>query len=208
MTFAAGSLGMALIKCSECGREVSSQAKTCPHCGHARPKKTSVLTWSIAGFFLLTIIMGAINSQKTQDATAAVTPAQRAAKTAQAIKDHDLCDMSVPSHETTIDVEAYEDAKSEIEPRLKAPATAQWHHVTSKVPGPASDVPGYKLIAAKADAAHICVFGVDLTVDAQNSFGALIRNEYLSKVWLYKEKDSGTTSGGWVRYTSDIVPVR
>ena len=24
---------MALIKCSECGKEVSSSAKTCPHCG-------------------------------------------------------------------------------------------------------------------------------------------------------------------------------
>ncbi len=24
---------MALIKCSECGKEISSEAKVCPHCG-------------------------------------------------------------------------------------------------------------------------------------------------------------------------------
>jgi hypothetical protein len=28
---------MAMAKCRECGREVSSQAKTCPNCGVKRP---------------------------------------------------------------------------------------------------------------------------------------------------------------------------
>lgn len=35
---------MALIKCKECGKEISSNAPTCPHCGtvrFAQPKKTS-----------------------------------------------------------------------------------------------------------------------------------------------------------------------
>ncbi|MGR3984313.1 MAG: zinc ribbon domain-containing protein [Gammaproteobacteria bacterium] len=27
---------MALIKCKECGKEISKKAKTCPHCGHER----------------------------------------------------------------------------------------------------------------------------------------------------------------------------
>lgn len=27
---------MALIKCKECGKEISSKAKTCPNCGVAR----------------------------------------------------------------------------------------------------------------------------------------------------------------------------
>ncbi len=31
---------MALIKCSECNNEISSSAKTCPHCGYKNEKKT------------------------------------------------------------------------------------------------------------------------------------------------------------------------
>ena len=30
---------MALIKCKECGKEISDQAKTCPHCGYENIKK-------------------------------------------------------------------------------------------------------------------------------------------------------------------------
>lgn len=30
---------MALIKCPECGREISSNAAACPHCGNPVPKK-------------------------------------------------------------------------------------------------------------------------------------------------------------------------
>jgi hypothetical protein len=65
--------------------------------------------------------------------------------------------------------------------------------------------PSEKGFSAKSrDLAHICVFGEAIKVDAQNSFGASLRNEYLGKVWLHKQKDA---SGGWVRYTSDVVPV-
>lgn len=38
---------MAIIKCKECGREISSKAKTCPGCGYKNKKKTSKLTWVI-----------------------------------------------------------------------------------------------------------------------------------------------------------------
>lgn len=31
---------MALINCNECGKEVSTIAKTCPHCGAKQPKKS------------------------------------------------------------------------------------------------------------------------------------------------------------------------
>ncbi|SRR6266481_834909 len=31
---------MALINCTECGKEVSSEAKTCPHCGYKKSKKS------------------------------------------------------------------------------------------------------------------------------------------------------------------------
>jgi hypothetical protein len=43
---------MALIKCRECGREVSSSAKSCPQCGAKLPKKTSFVTWAVLIFFV------------------------------------------------------------------------------------------------------------------------------------------------------------
>jgi len=43
---------MALIKCKECGHQISNKAKTCSNCGVPLPKRTSVLTW------LVTILIG------------------------------------------------------------------------------------------------------------------------------------------------------
>lgn len=36
---------MALIKCPECSREISSEAKSCPGCGVKQKRKTSIVTW-------------------------------------------------------------------------------------------------------------------------------------------------------------------
>lgn len=47
---------MALKKCRECGREISTEAESCPGCGAKQPKRTSLLTWLIAlvlGFGLI-----------------------------------------------------------------------------------------------------------------------------------------------------------
>jgi hypothetical protein len=47
---------MALIKCKECGNEVSDTAKACPHCGANVPKSSgyvAIIVIVIAGFFLL-----------------------------------------------------------------------------------------------------------------------------------------------------------
>jgi len=44
---------MALVKCKECGEQVSSNAKTCPNCGVNAPKKTSFITFLV----LLTVIL-------------------------------------------------------------------------------------------------------------------------------------------------------
>jgi len=41
---------MALIKCAECGKEISDQAKVCPHCGLPLKKKGKGL--AIASFVL------------------------------------------------------------------------------------------------------------------------------------------------------------
>jgi uncharacterized membrane protein YvbJ len=41
---------MALIKCDECGKDKSSAAKACPHCGKSRDHISSGVVWfAIAG---------------------------------------------------------------------------------------------------------------------------------------------------------------
>ncbi len=69
---------MALVKCKECGHEVSKKAKSCPACGAPTPKRTSLLTWIIAGFFALVIIRAIFSSStappsEQSDAVAPVT---------------------------------------------------------------------------------------------------------------------------------------
>ncbi|MGV6397002.1 zinc ribbon domain-containing protein [Pseudomonas caspiana] len=42
---------MAVVKCKECGAQVSTKAKACPSCGAKPPKKTSALVWILAALF-------------------------------------------------------------------------------------------------------------------------------------------------------------
>lgn len=65
---------MALGKCRECSKEVSSEAKACPHCGVAKPirKKVGVLGWmgvAMVGFVVFRIaapVGGAIEATNAQ----------------------------------------------------------------------------------------------------------------------------------------------
>lgn len=43
---------MALVKCKECGEQVSTKAKNCPKCGAKAPKKTSPVTWAVLGLII------------------------------------------------------------------------------------------------------------------------------------------------------------
>jgi hypothetical protein len=46
---------MALVKCKECGNEISKKADICPHCGFKKPK-TSAFTWIVLFVFILVMI--------------------------------------------------------------------------------------------------------------------------------------------------------
>ncbi|PHS31500.1 MAG: hypothetical protein COA92_07980 [Sulfurovum sp.] len=61
---------MALTKCKACDKEISKNAKKCPHCGEPTPKKTSSLTWIVAILFVLFFV--SMCSQESK------SPAQRA----------------------------------------------------------------------------------------------------------------------------------
>ena len=42
---------MALVACKACGHPISRNAAACPECGEPLPKRTSLVTWLIAGLF-------------------------------------------------------------------------------------------------------------------------------------------------------------
>jgi len=69
---------MALVKCSECWKEVSSSADKCPHCGY---KPTSGLTWAVAilaGVVLIGLIFAMLqNEDRRQRIGDAVDAAMR-----------------------------------------------------------------------------------------------------------------------------------
>lgn len=43
---------MALVKCKECGENVSTKAKKCPKCGAKAPRKTAPITWAVLGLIV------------------------------------------------------------------------------------------------------------------------------------------------------------
>ena len=53
---------MAMIKCRECGAEVSSEAKKCPHCGVDTPDKNKERWQMIGGGILILLLIGAFLS--------------------------------------------------------------------------------------------------------------------------------------------------
>lgn len=86
---------MQIVKCRECGKEVSDSAKTCPHCGIKNPapprKSARLIGWAVIVAAIVGIPMCILSGQELQQAQqtraaaeqAALTPAQRAAKAEQ-----------------------------------------------------------------------------------------------------------------------------
>jgi hypothetical protein len=82
---------MSLTKCRECGKEVSTEAKACPHCGiknPAPPSRAGNVIKLIIGAVMLAFIVKCINTgeeAKNEKAAAEArkTPEQRAAEAAR-----------------------------------------------------------------------------------------------------------------------------
>jgi RNA polymerase subunit RPABC4/transcription elongation factor Spt4 len=79
---------MALVKCKECGKEFSTDAKACPNCGKRR---TSKITKIVAGFFIFAVIISVFSSKQSEDTEAArratLTPEQLLAENAAKAKE-------------------------------------------------------------------------------------------------------------------------
>ncbi len=72
---------MALVKCKECGQEVSQKAGSCPKCGAPIKKKTSLFTWIVAVFAGLWLIgylgsMGNNSGGNTSGSSSTPSPAK------------------------------------------------------------------------------------------------------------------------------------
>lgn len=73
---------MALGKCRECRKEVSSEAMACPHCGVAKPVRKKVGIWGWMGVALVGFVVfriaspggGAVEATHAKAPPAAVTP--------------------------------------------------------------------------------------------------------------------------------------
>lgn len=72
---------MALTQCRECGKEVSTEATACPHCGAKPAKKVGKLGLIVAGAFLV-YVLGSIVSRPALDPVAAKESAATAARAA------------------------------------------------------------------------------------------------------------------------------
>lgn len=64
---------MTLIACKECGKEISSAAPACPHCGIKRPKQVGVIGWIFA-LILLSAIWQCSNRPERSAAVATQAP--------------------------------------------------------------------------------------------------------------------------------------
>lgn len=75
---------MGLITCHECGKEVSNQAKNCPHCGAKVKKPASstakIIVVLIGVIFFSAIITGQQQDEKSTAAKANTSPEQKAAE--------------------------------------------------------------------------------------------------------------------------------
>lgn len=58
---------MALVKCKECGEEISSKAKVCPKCGAKVAKKTSLFTWLV--LVIIVFVIYSANNPTTSTRT-------------------------------------------------------------------------------------------------------------------------------------------
>lgn len=73
---------MALVKCHECGSEISSEAKACPKCGAEPRKSAGLLGWTVA-ILILAFVLKSVFSSSDGPPPPVETAAQREAKQQQ-----------------------------------------------------------------------------------------------------------------------------
>lgn len=106
---------MPLVKCHECGNEISTEAKTCPKCGAKVKKPVSRVTMLIV--IALGIAFVGVSIQESGK-----SPEQKAAEEAEINASHHRYERG-------------REAARAIKSALKNPSSAQWHTVLSNKDG-------------------------------------------------------------------------
>lgn len=74
---------MALVKCIECGEQISNKAKACPKCGAVQPKKTSIFTWLV---LVLVVYFGYVANKISTPNSSTASSASKSAGAAKEIE--------------------------------------------------------------------------------------------------------------------------
>jgi hypothetical protein len=156
---------MALVKCRECGREISDQATACPHCGvpmrAAVPRDTEAekkkSQGCLGGCLTVVVVLAILGSLSGKGGSSSASP----------------------ERDQNSAVAAWTMCEEFVKRQLRAPATA--------------DFPwGYDQFTRRESDS---VWVVTSYVDAQNAFGAKIRNNFVCRVrWTGGDnwRDEGT----------------
>lgn len=139
---------MALINCKECGKQVSTEAKACPHCGAKPPKKIGILGWIALAFF--TILVAQCSLYNAGDNTQGIAQSQSPEQIKYQAQQKLLSDAKFA-------------CRGFVEKSLKSPATAEFQN--------------YNKFAANQDSGSNN-YWVSGYVDSQNGFGAMIRTNF------------------------------
>jgi RNA polymerase subunit RPABC4/transcription elongation factor Spt4 len=166
---------MALKPCKECGKEISTEAKVCPNCGKKDPTSQPVPKWLWIALGVLVLIvavnLGGPKSTPEPPKTAAELAREDSANAAN-LKQQKINDQLFVAR-TICQTAAMQ--------LLKAPATAEF----------ADDA--YEKDLGKGRS-HI-----QLQVDAENSFGAKLRNTIDCKTKVVDGSVKLTSINSWSR---------
>lgn len=146
-----------MVKCKECGAEISSLAVECPKCGRKAGPNKNVKTFSLGCGGLLVVIVIVVIAVSSGGSKKSEPPAP-----APVVEKPDTAENKDPAM-------VFFASRMFMEKRLKAPASAKWPEY-----GDEGTAAGYSTKTGRW-----VVMG---HVDAQNSFGALIRTLYVMEL--------------------------
>lgn len=99
---------MALKPCSECKKEISSEANPCPNCGKKNPHKSGKLLYIVGGSILFFAIVGAASSGSSEESrprpqtAVEAQPEQQRAQPAQPEIAVDVVDLHRAYHDNEV----------------------------------------------------------------------------------------------------------
>ena len=92
---------MATKNCKDCGKEVSTSAQKCPHCGSTKNRKTHPFTWFVV-FLIVLGIYSSMNSEPRQSASSNVAKTTTSNQSSKPAKPKPAPKIEEPSWSYTV----------------------------------------------------------------------------------------------------------